>query len=62
MERSAETRYRISQETGISEAVLSRFARGLTVLAGENVDRLAEYLKLELAPARTTKKAARKER
>jgi transcriptional regulator with XRE-family HTH domain len=42
------SRYAISQETGISEAVLSRFLAGKTAIGGDNLDRLAEYLKLEL--------------
>ena len=44
------TRYRIAQDTGISEAALSRFANGIRGLDGSSIDVLADYLGLELAP------------
>jgi transcriptional regulator with XRE-family HTH domain len=37
------TRYRISQETGIDEAALSRFMSGERGLSMAAIDRLAEY-------------------
>ena len=52
MERSGLTRYQISQETGIAESVLSRFASGERTLSGQNIDKLADYLGLELKPKR----------
>ena len=42
------TRYRIAQETGIDEATLSRFMSGTHGLTTSSLDKLAEYLKLEL--------------
>ncbi|MCH8044936.1 MAG: helix-turn-helix transcriptional regulator [Planctomycetes bacterium] len=42
------TRYRIAQETDVSEAALSRFMTGERGLATSSLDKLAEYLKLEL--------------
>lgn len=51
------TRYRIAQETGISEAALSRFVRGIRSLDLLSVDKLAAFLKLELVPMSRTRKA-----
>jgi transcriptional regulator with XRE-family HTH domain len=45
------TRYRIAQETGVSESALSRFARGTRSLDLASVDRVAQYLNLVLRPA-----------
>ena len=42
------TRYRISQETGIEESVLSRFVTGKRGLSMEAIDKLAAYFELEL--------------
>jgi transcriptional regulator with XRE-family HTH domain len=51
------TRYRISQATGISEAGLGKFVHGERGLSLESIDRLAEFLNLELTvrKARTKK-------
>ncbi len=43
-----ESRYRISMETGITQATLSRFVRGETGLSMPALDRLGEYLGLEI--------------
>lgn len=48
LERCGETRYRVSQETGIPESTLSRFVAGGRPLRGENIDKLCGYLGLEL--------------
>jgi transcriptional regulator with XRE-family HTH domain len=48
METSGQSRYRISKETGIAESVLSRFMSGETALTVETVERLADYLGLEI--------------
>lgn len=48
MESSGQSRYRISKETGIAESVLSRFMSGETALTVETVERLADYLGLEI--------------
>lgn len=42
------TRYRISKETGVEQAALSRFVRGRQGLDLSSVDRLAAYLGLRL--------------
>jgi len=44
------SRYRIAQDTGITEAILSRFVNGKRGLSMENVDALCRYLRLELRP------------
>lgn len=49
LERCGESRYAVSKATGIDESVLSRFHHGQP-LRGENLDRLADYLGLELRP------------
>ena len=52
VKNSGETRYRIAQETGMTESGLSRFVRG-GGLNLASLDRLAGYLGLELLPTRT---------
>ena len=42
------TRYRISVETGINEATLSRFMNGTGGMTVETLDKLGEYLGLEI--------------
>lgn len=44
----AKSRYEVSRETGIDQATLSRFARGLADLRLANADLLARYFELEL--------------
>ena len=56
LERSKQSRYAISKETGIPQSVLSRFIHGQP-LRGENLDTLAEHLGLELRSVRRTRKA-----
>lgn len=55
---SSETRYAIAKATGIQQASLMRFASGEAKLSGENVDRLAAYLKLQLRPSSRRKPKA----
>ena len=50
IERAPVTRYRISQDTGIAEGVLSRFVHGHVGLSIQSIDTLVEYLGLELVP------------
>lgn len=52
VKNSGETRYRIAQETGMTESGLSRFVHG-GGLNLASLDRLAGYLGLELVPAGT---------
>ncbi len=46
------SRYRIAQETGVTEAALSRFVRGERGLDLSSVDKLAAYLNLNLCKGR----------
>jgi transcriptional regulator with XRE-family HTH domain len=48
------SRYRIAHDLGISEATLSRFMRGDRGLTLKVVDRLTEYLRLELCERKST--------
>lgn len=52
---SAESRYKVSRETGIHEGTLSRFVRGLADLRLANADLLAAYFGLELRACKSTK-------
>jgi transcriptional regulator with XRE-family HTH domain len=54
------SRYRISKASGVSEAALSKFVRGLRGLDLSSVDRLASHLGLELVKAK--QRGARKVR
>jgi plasmid maintenance system antidote protein VapI len=53
---SGMTRYRISQETGVAESVLSRFVRGQQGLTSDSIDRLMACLGLEIRPRRRKRK------
>ena len=46
------SRYRISKETGVSQAALSRFMSGERSLTLDTVDVLADFLGLELVSKR----------
>ncbi len=48
IERSGKTRYRISLESGVSQAVLSRFVNRQRELSLANVDALCEALGLKI--------------
>jgi transcriptional regulator with XRE-family HTH domain len=48
IDASGQSRYRIAQESGIAESVLSRFYRGEMDLTAENIRRLTAYLGLEI--------------
>ena len=48
IEASGETRYRIAKETGIAESQLSRLMSGERGLSAETIERLADYLGLEI--------------
>ena len=51
-----ETRYRIAQETGVTEATLSKYIHGHHGLSQETVDILAEYLGLRLVADKAKRK------
>ncbi len=44
------TRYRIAQDTGIDESTLAKFYHGTRGLSLNNMDRLFEYLELQIVP------------
>ena len=56
-----QTRYRIAQETGVTEATLSKFVHGHHGLSLETVDVLGKYLGLRLVVADSATQA-RKEK
>lgn len=58
IERSRKTVYRIAEETGINQSVLSRFLSGERDIRLETADLLAENLKLELKQKKRRKKSA----
>lgn len=47
-EASGTTRYRIAKETGISQAALSLFVNGERGMGVDMVERLADFLELEI--------------
>jgi hypothetical protein len=47
---SPESRYAISKETGIDQAVLCRFAAGTAGMSLESIDKLMDALGLEIRP------------
>ena len=53
---AGESRYRIAQETGVDEAMLSRFVNRKTSFTLPAVDVLAEYLGLDLLPTKRQSK------
>jgi hypothetical protein len=54
--QSDKSRYRIAMDTGISQAILSRFVRTECGLSLAYFDVLADYLGLELAPKKSKRK------
>ena len=60
IEQSGRTRYRISQESGISQAVLSRFVNRQRELSLANVDVLCEALGLRVVLEAKDKRGAKK--
>ena len=48
VEASGVSRYRIAQATGIKQSTLSRFMAGTGGMTVETLDKLAEYLGLEI--------------
>ncbi len=59
VQESGETRYRISKETGVPQATLSRLVSGEREPSGALIDTLAEYFGLELRPV-VARSASRK--
>ena len=56
IETAGRTRYKLAQETGIDQAVLSRFMHRKGGMLIDAIDRLAEALDLELVPRQKAKK------
>jgi transcriptional regulator with XRE-family HTH domain len=54
--RASMTRYRIAQDTGITEGQLSRFVHGKGKLSQDSIDTLAGYLGLEIAERQSRKR------
>ena len=48
IEASGKTRYRIAHESGVAESALSRLMSGERGLSIDAMERLAEYLELEI--------------
>ncbi len=48
IEASGKTRYRIAQESGIAESVLSRLMSGERGLSIDTLEQMADYLGLEI--------------
>jgi transcriptional regulator with XRE-family HTH domain len=46
------SRHAISRRTGVAESVLSRFVRGERGLSSASIDRLVQFLNLEVRPRR----------
>ncbi len=62
IERSGETRYRIAQGSGVSEAQLSRVVHGEQGMNLTTLERLLDYLGLEVVIRPKRGRAKRKER
>jgi transcriptional regulator with XRE-family HTH domain len=60
IERSEKSRYRISQESGIAQAVLSRFVNGERDLKLETTEKLCAALGLRVILEVKTKQTAKK--
>ena len=56
---AAITRYRIAQETGVSEAVLCRFVNGDCGLSLDTIDLLGEYLGWSITTGKQPKQKRR---
>lgn len=56
LEQCGATRYAVSKATGIPQSTLSRFVAEGRALRGDNIDKLAEHLGLELKARNTYRK------
>jgi transcriptional regulator with XRE-family HTH domain len=52
VDESGVSNYRIAADTGISEAILSRFKNGKSGLSLEKLDTLADYIGFECVPCK----------
>jgi hypothetical protein len=53
---SGASRYQISKETGVSQAVLCRFAGGTAGMSLASIDAVMRFLKLEIRPRKQGRK------
>ena len=53
------TRYRIAQETGLSEAALSRFVNGVCGLSLDSIDKVGECLGLEITTGKRKRRKSK---
>lgn len=60
IEVADKSRYQLSKETGIAEAVLSRFMHRKGGLSMEGIDAIAESLELEIVAKRPAKRSTTK--
>ena len=58
IDESGQTRYRIAVETGIDQSALAKFYNGHRGLSMDAVDRLGEYLGLQIVTKRKPDKRA----
>lgn len=54
------TRYQINQETGIDQAVLSRFINGKKLISLDTADTLLKYFDLEIRDKKPKKKGGKR--
>lgn len=59
VEQCGLTRYEIAKRTGIAQSMLSRFVTAKRALSLDAVDRLAEFLKLELVERKSAPRKGR---
>ncbi len=59
IEESGISRYQINRDTGISQAILSRFVNGKAGLSTITIDLLYDYLDLELVSKTKPKRKSR---
>jgi transcriptional regulator with XRE-family HTH domain len=59
VESSDKTRYRIAKESGVSAGQLSRLVNGERGMTVDTIERLADYLGLQITIAPKTKKKGR---
>ena len=53
------SRYRIAQETGLSEAALSRFVNGVCGLSLDSIDKVGECLGLEITTGKRKRRKSK---
>ncbi len=59
IDASGQSRYAICKAIGLDQATLSRFMAGTGGLSVESLDKLGQYLRLELRPVQTSERTAK---